>query len=520
MKKTSYRFTAPKAPRLSKNFFAGRRSEFIKKMPANSVAIIVTNPERTRSNDTEYAYRPSSDVLYLSNFPEPECVLVFTKFKGDNRFLMFVRPKDKMREIWTGIRYGTDGAQNAFGADEAFNIDEFEKQVGPLVDQADQVLYRLGRNEHFDTRFNTIWSKSQKPLANPEDIIHELRLFKSPEELAIMRHAGMISAQAHVEAMRLSRPGLYEYQLQASLESIFRFNGADYPAYTSIVGGGNNANILHYIENKAELQDGDLVLIDAACEYQGYASDITRTFPVNGKFTEAQREIYEVVLASQKAAIAMSKPGVRLMEVHETSSNVLRKGLVRLGILPKTHLTAEGEKKVMDAWQKKNEKAKAAETGKAITAKAASTAAKASVKASAKGSAKASSTATGAEPLRLFDFFMHGTSHWIGMDVHDVGTYGTRSQKGKKRPLKTGMVFTVEPGLYISQDETRVQAKYRGIGIRIEDDVAVTAKGHEVLTAGVPKEVAEIEAVMAEGRAHCEHVEAVFAGRGRKGVKA
>jgi len=503
MKKTSYRFTAQSGPRLSQDFFSGRRKAFTKKMPANSVAIIVTNPERTRSNDTEYAYRPSSDVLYLSNFPEPECVLVFTKFKGDNRFLMFVRPKDKMREIWTGIRHGVDGATNQFGADEAFTIDDFEKQVGPLIDQADQVLYRLGRNEHIDGLFNKIWSKSQKPLANPESLIHELRLFKSPEELAIMRHAGMISAQAHVEAMRLSRPGLFEYQLQASLESIFRFNGADYPAYTSIVGGGNNANILHYIENKAELQDGDLVLIDAACEYQGYASDITRTFPVNGKFSEAQREVYEVVLASQKAAIAMTKPGVRLMDVHQTSSDVLRKGLVRLGILPKTHLTAEGEKKAIDAWKKKNEKA-----GKA---------AKSATKAP-KGQKNAAGGKDVVEPLSLFDFFMHGTSHWIGMDVHDVGTYGTRSQKGKKRPLKPGMVFTVEPGVYISKDETRVPAKYRGIGIRIEDDIAVTGKGHEVLTAGVPKDVDAVEAVMAEGRAHCEHVEAVFAGRsGRKG---
>ncbi|MBS1993418.1 MAG: aminopeptidase P N-terminal domain-containing protein [Cyanobacteria bacterium SZAS LIN-3] len=485
MKKSTYRFTAQKAPRLAKNFFAGRRSEFRKKMPANSVAIIVTNPERTRSNDTEYAYRPSSDVLYLSNFPEPEAILVFTKFKGDNRFLMFVRPKDKMREIWTGIRFGTDGAKNEFGADEAHTIDEFEKVVGPLIDQADQVLYRLGRNEHVDARFNKIWSATQKPLGNPEEIVHELRLFKSADELAIMRHAGAISAQAHVEAMRLSRPGLYEYQLQASMEAVFRFNGAAYPAYTSIVGGGNNANILHYIENNAELQDGDLVLIDAACEYHGYASDITRTFPVNGKFSKAQREIYEVVLASQLAAINMTKPGVRLIDVHETASNVLRQGLVRLGILPRTHLTAEGEQKAIAAWKKKNAKAPAG----------------------AKSSKKAA-----AEPLRLFDFFMHGTSHWIGMDVHDVGTYGTRSQKGKKRLLKPGMVFTVEPGLYISRDETRVPAKYRGIGIRIEDDVAVTAKGFEVLTAGVPKEVDEIEATMAAGRAHCEHVEAVFAG--------
>ncbi|MBU6453957.1 MAG: aminopeptidase P N-terminal domain-containing protein [Cyanobacteria bacterium REEB67] len=504
MKKTSYRFTAPKAPRLSKDFFANRRAEFVKKLPANSVAIIVTGPERTRSNDTEYAYRPSSDVLYLSNFGEPECVLAFVKGKEDSRFIMFVRPKDKMREIWTGIRHGVDGAQNEFGADEAYTIDEFEKVIAPLVDEADTVLYRLGRNEHLDSRFNTVWSKTQKPLGNPEEILHEMRLFKTAHEIDIMRYAGKISAQAHVEAMRLSRPGLMEYQLQASLESVFRFNGADYPAYTSIVGGGNNANILHYIENRAELQDGDLVLIDAACEYQGYASDITRTFPVNGKFTPAQREIYEVVLASQKAAIAMTKPGVRLMDIHETASNLLRKGLVGLGILPKTHLTAEGEKKAIEAWQKKKEAAK--------TGSAASSAAKKGAGKKA-GSKSAAASASEQEPLRLFDFYMHGTSHWIGMDVHDVGTYGTRSQKGKKRPLKPGMVFTVEPGLYIAASETRVPAKYRGIGIRIEDDVAVTAKGFEVLTADVPKEVDEIEAVMADGRKHCEHVEAVFAGR-------
>jgi Xaa-Pro aminopeptidase len=499
-KKTStYRVNrtqAPKAPKLAEDFFAGRRAEFVKKLPANSVAIVVTGPERTRSNDTEYAYRPASDVLYLSNFAEPECVLVFTKSAetpDSSEFLMFVRPKDKMREIWTGFRHGVEGAVNSFGADRAHTIDEFEAIVGPLMDEAEVVLHRLGRNEHFDERFNKLWAKSQKSLVNPEEILHEMRLFKTAPELDIMRHAGKISAQAHVEAMRLSRPGLMEYQLQASLESVFKFNGADYPAYTSIVGGGDNANILHYIENKAELNDGDLVLIDAACEYQGYASDITRTFPVNGKFTPAQREVYEVVLASQKAAIAMTKPGVRLMDVHETASKILREGLVRLGILPKSHLTAEGEKKVYDAWK--------AKTG---TKQAKQPAAAQGKKAAAKADA---------EPLRLFDFYMHGTSHWIGMDVHDVGTYGTRSQKGKKRPLKPGMVFTVEPGVYIAAAETRVPAKYRGIGIRIEDDVAVTAKGFEVLTADVPKEVDEIEAVMADGRKHCEHVEAVFAGR-------
>lgn len=484
MNKTPYTLTASPRPALAADFFSGRRKEFLKRLPMGSVAVIVTNPERPRSNDTEYAYRPSSDVLYLSNFPEPEAVLVFVKAKGKSRFIMFVRPKDRTREIWTGVRFGPEGAINQFGADEAHTIDEFDSVMRPLLAEAEQVFYRFDRNEHFDHQFRALWGKSQKPLTSPEEIIHEMRLFKSAAEVAIMRHAGAISASAHVEAMRLTRPGMMEYQVQASLEAIFRWNGASYPAYTSIVGGGSNATCLHYIENKAELKDGDLLLIDAACEFDGFASDITRTFPVNGKFSPAQRELYEIVLAAEKAGIAMARPGVCLADVHETAGNVLRAGLVKLGILPKTHLTAAGEKKVVDAWKKK---AEAAKTGKA------------SKKAADKG------------PLTLFDFFMHGTSHWIGLDVHDVGTYGTRSQMGKKRPLQVGMAFTVEPGIYVMADETRVPAKYRGIGIRIEDDVVITAKGNEVLTAGVAKEVDEIEAIMAAGRAHNEAVDSHFA---------
>lgn len=484
MNKTPYKLAASPRPALAPDFFAGRRKEFLKRMPVGSVAVIVTNPERTRSNDTEYAYRPSSDMLYLSNFPEPEAVLVFVKAKGKSRFIMFVRPKDRTREIWTGVRFGPEGAVNQFGADEAHTIDEFDNVMRPLLAEAEQVYYRFDRNEHFDQQFRALWGKSQKPLVNPEEIIHEMRLFKSPAEIAIMRHAGAISAAAHIEAMRLTRPGMMEYQVQASLEAIFKWNGASYPAYTSIVGGGSNATCLHYIENKAELNDGDLLLIDAACEFDGFASDITRTFPVNGKFSPAQRDLYEIVLAAEKAGIAMARPGVCLADVHEAASNELRAGLVRLGILPKTHLTAAGEKKVVEAWTKKNEKAKAA--GKSV---------------GKEPNKKASKKANADKPLTLFDFFMHGTSHWIGLDVHDVGTYGTRSQVGKKRPLQVGMAFTVEPGIYVMADETRVPAKYRGIGIRIEDDVLVTDDGCEVLTAGVPKTVADIEQLMAESRA-------------------
>ncbi len=487
MNKTPYKHIASPRPALAANFFAGRRKEFLKRLPMGSVAVIVTNPEQTRSNDTEYPYRASSDMLYLSNFPEPEGVLVFVKAKGKSRFIMFVRPKDRTREIWTGVRFGPEGAVGQFGADEAHTIDQFDSVMRPLLAEADQVYYRFDRNKEFDEQFRALWGKSQKPLVSPEEIIHEMRLFKSPAEVAIMRHAGAISASAHIEAMRLTRPGMMEYQVQASIEAIFKWNGASFPAYTSIVGGGSNATCLHYIENKVALNDGDLLLIDAACEFEGFASDITRTFPVNGKFSPAQRELYEIVLAAEKAGIALARPGVCLADVHEVACNTLRAGLVKLGLLPKSHLTAAGEKKVVDAWKAKAEKAKAA--------------------------GKASNDSEGADkgPITLFDFFMHGTSHWIGLDVHDVGTYGTRSQMGKKRPLQVGMAFTVEPGIYVMADETRVPAKYRGIGIRIEDDVVITAKGNEVLTAGVTKEVDEIEAIMAAGRAHNEAVESFFA---------
>ncbi|MBX9939452.1 MAG: aminopeptidase P N-terminal domain-containing protein [Candidatus Obscuribacterales bacterium] len=467
-------FKQPKRPLLAADVFARRRKEFLRRMPANSVAIIVTSPERTRSNDTEYQYRPASDVLYLSNFHEPEAALVFVKDgEGKGRFLMFVRPKDRAREIWTGIRQGPEGAVSKFGADEAFNVEDFEKVVRPLLAECERVYYKFRRDEHFDKIFRSMWEDNQRDLLNPETIIHEMRLFKSAEEVEMMRYAGKVSAEAHCEAMRLVRPGMMEYQLQASMEAVFKFNGALYPAYTSIVGGGANAVILHYVENNCELKDGDLVLIDAACEYQGYASDITRTFPVNGKFSKAQREIYEVVLAAEKAGIAMARPGAKLQQVHDRASEVLREGLVKLGILPKTHLTVQGEKKALDTWKKEGSK--------------------------------------GVKPLTLHDFFMHGTSHFIGMDVHDVGTGGTRDPRGKKRALKPGMAFTVEPGIYIAPGEERVAAKYRGIGIRIEDDVVITADGCEVLTSAVPKDVDAIEKLMAEGRAHCLDVEKKFA---------
>lgn len=451
-------------PKPKKLDMRSRLDRFWAKMAPDSVAILVSNPERTRSHDTEYAYRQSSDLLYLNGFPEPESVLVVCKLSGRNskRRVMFVRPKDRVREIWTGIRAGVEGATRDYLADQAFTVDKFDEELGKLIADAKTVYYRFGVNPEFDEQFNKVWRPTQKPLLNYEEILHEMRLFKTEDELVLMRHAAAISAEAHRQAMLATYPGVKENQVQAVLEYVFRYHGASYVAYNSIVAGGNNAVILHYNNNDQVINDGDLVLVDAACEYGGvaggYASDITRCWPANGKFTDAQREIYQLVLDAQVAALNAVKPGVPLAHIHQTASRVIRRGLIRLGILPVTATAHAARKKQKDDAKK---------------------------------------------PLELADFFMHGTSHWMGLDVHDVGKYattdGTRSDKGKgkRRVLKPGMVFTIEPGLYFDKDDERVPAKYRGIGVRIEDDVVVTPDGCENLTAGVPKTVEAIEALMA-----------------------
>lgn len=442
-----------------------RVKRFGAKLAPNSVAIIVANPERTRSRDTEFTYRQNSDILYLNGFQEPDSVLVVTKLRGKQQVILFVRPKDREREIWTGVRAGVEGARKQYGADVAYTIDQFDEKIGELLREADTVYYRFGVNEHFDEKFRKIWEPQQKPLRNYEEILHEMRLFKSADELELMRHAAAVSAEAHRQAMLATRPGMKEYQVQAVLEYVFRYHGANYQAYGSIVAAGNNAVILHYTSNDDTIENGDLLLVDAACEYGsvsgGYASDITRCWPANGKFTEAQREIYQLVLAAQEAALRCIKPGIPLARVHQTASRVMRRGLIKLGILPaaaSAHNT-RGKKKAGE------------------------------------GDAK---------PLSLDDFFMHGTSHWMGLDVHDVGKYatsdGTRTDRGrgKRRVLQPGMVFTVEPGLYFDKNDTRVPEKYRGIGVRIEDDVVVTADGCENLTAAVPKHPDAIEGLMAQ----------------------
>lgn len=447
------------APRLDMKEFGERRERFLSKLLPNSVAIVVSTPHHLRNNDTEYPFRQSSDVLYLSNFPEPETVLIFTNLKDKPPFTMLVRPKDRTHEIWTGKRFGVEGAKSKFGCDLAYTTDQFSVVLKDLLSKAENVYYKFGRNPEFDRLLKAEWVPASLPLHNPEVILHDMRIIKSRGELALMRHSADISAQAHCTAMKLCRPGMLEYQLQAEIERQFLTAGARSTAYGSIVAGGANAVTLHYVDNNCALKDGDLVLIDAGGEYQGYASDITRTFPVNGKFSKSQKEIYQLVLDAVFAVIEASKPGTSLAKLHDLACDVLRQGLIELGILSKAMKDKHAEAKALEK-AKKNDKA--------------------------------------GTPLVLRDLYMHGTSHWLGLDVHDIGTIGTRSQFLKTIPLKPGMIFTVEPALYFDPSDKRIPARYRGIGIRIEDDVAVTKTGCEVITDAVPKTIKDIEQLMNE----------------------
>ena len=450
-----------KAKSFRKTDFNRRRAEFAACLLPNSIAVIVSNPERTRSNDTEYPYRQSSDMLYLSEFPEPESVLVISNLRGCSQSILFVRKKDKAAEKWTGIREGTEGAVMNYGVSEAHEVSEFEKVLADLLERCDNVYYRHagehGGNPHFDASFDKVWRQNPVALHDPTEILSDMRQVKSERELDVMRYSAEVSAMAHVEAMSLCRPGVFEYQLQATIEAVFGFNGCPSPAYTTIVGGGKNATILHYVTNGDVLQDGDLVLIDAGSEYLGYAADITRTFPVNGKFSDAQLEIYNLVLAAQKAAIKAAKPGKTLNQIHAIAGNRLRRGLVELGILPESMKLKSGAEKAL---------------------------------------ARAKRDGVLGETPHLRRFFMHGPSHWLGLDVHDVPL----DRSSRDLPLKPGMVFTVEPGLYFDFDDESVPEQYRGIGVRIEDDVVITDDGCEVLTSSVPKEADEIEKLMAEAQ--------------------
>jgi Xaa-Pro aminopeptidase len=423
---------------------ATRRAAVLDRLDGG-IAVFRAPALATHHADVEYRYRPESDFFYLTGFPEPDAVAVLDAGPGRERFLMFVPPRDPERETWTGRRFGVEGALTQFGADAAFPIDELEERLVPVIAAGGPLHYRFGREDEFDRRFLAMvkrgWASRPRTandiprsILDPGPTVHELRLHKTDAEVAWMRFAIDIAAEAHLEAMRATRPGAAESEIEALIEYVFRRRGASGWAYPSIVAGGANATVLHYTSNGDLLRDGDLLLIDAGAEAGGYCADITRTFPVAVEPSPVQRRLYDIVLKAQLAAIDVVAPGVAFESVHERALELLVDGLIEMGILrePRSAIFQES----------------------------------------------------------LFrPYYMHRTSHWLGMDVHDVGAYRLG---GASRPLEPGMVLTVEPGLYFSPALADVPDEVRGIGIRIEDDVLVTANGHEVLSARVPKRLDDI----------------------------
>ncbi|MCQ4258054.1 Xaa-Pro aminopeptidase [Stutzerimonas stutzeri] len=435
--------------RIPKSEYARRRKALMAEMEPNSIAILPAAPMYIRNRDVEHIYRQDSDFQYLSGFPEPEAVIALIPGREHGEYVLFCRERDPARELWDGLRAGQDGAIAEYGADDAFPIGDIDDILPGLIEGRSRVYYAIGSNQEFDHRLmewiNTIRSKARQGAQPPNEfvaldhLLHDLRLYKSANEVKVMRHAAEISARAHVRAMQASRAGLYEYHLEAELDYEFRKGGSKMPAYGSIVAAGKNACILHYRENDAVLRDGDLVLIDAGCEIDCYASDITRTFPVSGRFSPEQKAIYELVLKANEEAFNHIAPGKHWNEAHEATVQIITAGLVELGLL-------QGDVDELIA----------------------------------------------AEAYK--PFYMHRAGHWLGMDVHDVGDYKVG---GEWRVLEPGMSMTVEPGIYIAADNQDVAKKWRGIGVRIEDDVVVTKTGCEILTGDVPKSVEEIEALMA-----------------------
>src|ERR1044071_3891001 len=419
-------------------------SEFMRRMDQKSVAIIPSARETTRSNDTQYRFRQDSDFLYLTGFDEPDSIAVVAPAQ-EKKSTLFVRPRDPAQEIWVGRRAGVEGAKSEFGADESFPIAEFEEKLQDILDGAEKLYYRLGVHADLDQKIiqklAQMRSLNRKPIhpprviVDPATIVHEMRVIKSDEEIELMQKAADIAAEAHVEAMKAVRPGMKEYEVEALVERIFREQGASGPSYTSIVGAGANATVLHYINNDGELHDGDLLLIDAGAEYKGYASDITRTFPINGRFSPAQREIYDLVLEAQVACVDMVRPGTTHDQLKQRSVEILTEGMVKLGLL---------KGKPADLIKEKKHE----------------------------------------------QFYMHGLGHLLGIDVHDVVRYYFGKES---RALEPGVVMTVEPGIYIAPNTKDVPEQYLGIGVRIEDDVLCTNNGPRILTSKVPKQPDEIE---------------------------
>ncbi|MGV8841908.1 MAG: Xaa-Pro aminopeptidase [Pseudomonas sp.] len=439
-------------PMIPQSEYARRRQALLAQLQPNSIVLLPAAPVCTRNRDVDYLYRQDSDFQYLSGFAEPQALIALIPGREQGEYVLLCRARNPEREQWEGRRAGQNGAISQYGADQAFAIEALDEMLPSLLDGCERVYYAMGVQPEFDRQLqqwlNSLRAKARQGAAVPSTLIdlspllHDLRLHKSAAEVAVMRQAAQISCRGHVRAMQASRAGLYEYHLEAELDYEFRKGGAKMPAYASIVAGGQNACILHYGENDAPLLDGDLVLIDAGCEIDCYASDITRTFPVNGTFSVEQKAIYQLVLAAQEAAFQQIAPGKHWNQAHEATVQVITAGLVELGLLD----GSVDELIAREAYK---------------------------------------------------PFYMHRAGHWLGMDVHDVGDY---KRAGQWRLLEIGMALTVEPGIYIGSDDQSVAPQWRGIGVRIEDDVVVTADGCEILTSAAPKTVAEIEALMAAAR--------------------
>ena len=435
---------------IGKSEYQQRREELMAKV-GNGTAIFHSAPMAVMHNDVEYTYRQDSDFYYLTGFNEPEAVAVFAPHHEEHRYILFVQPKDPEKETWTGYRCGVEGAKELYSADEAYPIAELAEKLPQYVTKADRIYYRLGRDRDLNNRILSLWQRlmagyqkkgtGPTAIADTRTLTFAMRLVKSPAEIELMRQATKISAQAHIRAREFARPGVYEYQVEAEIEHTFRLAGAKGVAYPSIVASGANACVLHYIENNCQIGENDLLLIDAGCSYDYYNGDITRTFPVNGKFTPEQKTLYELVLESQLQAIAQVKPGNSYNASHDAAVNVLVDGLLDLGLL-------KGDKEEIIQEEKYK------------------------------------------------PFYMHRTGHWLGLDVHDVGLY--KHNEETWQTLQPGHILTVEPGIYISpqiktvEGQPEVPDNWKGIGIRIEDDVLVTADGNDILTADVPKSVTEL----------------------------
>lgn len=425
-----------------------RRQQLMDMAGEDALLILPAAPERVRSRDTYFSYRQNSDFWYLTGFEEPQAVLVLAPGRAHGEALLFCRERNPEREGWDGPRLGPEGAVAALALDDAWDIEDIDDILPGLIEGRSRIWYHFGHDTDFDIRLigwvNQVRSKIRLGASAPHEfldlgyLLDEMRLIKSADELLLMQHAADISVLAHEAAMRAARPGMHEYQLQAELERVFRMHDAQ-PAYGSIVGAGANACVLHYHANRAQAQAGDLLLIDAGAEYRGYAADITRTFPVSGRFTPPQRALHELVGKAQAAALACALPGKPWSGIHDAAVEVLTDGLLSLGLL-KGGLQENIES---GAYQR---------------------------------------------------FYRHKTGHWLGLDVHDVGDYRV---DGQSRLLEPGMVLTIEPGLYVSADDTTVEEKWRGIGIRTEDDVVITATGHRVMTDALARSADEIEALMA-----------------------